>query len=216
MISRSTAFAFLCLLGLAVAVSVPVHAALRVEPIPANTAVTVKVPPGKERCFYDDVRTAGLNVFWHFEVVSGGDLDIDAKVLTPDNQLVWSSSKERDARVLFRAQMTGEYQFCLDNKMSTMTAKAVAHSILVGDNSASTTKASDKIESMALHLADGLTEIKNEQQYLRTRERIHRDTTESTNTRVVIFSLLEILLFVAVSAFQILHLKRAFDKRRSV
>ena len=201
---------------------------LRVEPIPANTAVVVRVNAGKDECFYEYVRVAGTRVFFHFEVTGGGQLDIDAAVHGPDGGLVWSSEKEHEARILFKAPLGGAYRFCLSNKMSTITSKTVALSIQAGDPGSGRanghsgtgvgtgTLSSDPVERMAMQVAEGLTELRNEQQYLKTRERIHRDTVESTNTRIMIYSVAEVLLILLVGVAQLWYLKSCFDKRRSV
>lgn len=204
---------------------------LRIDPIPANTALAVRVNAGKDECFFEDIRIAGQKIFFHFEVTGGGQLDIDAVVTSPDGSIIWSTEKEHEARILFKASISGQYKFCLSNKMSTVTTKTVAFSIQVSESAGRSTGngnggrgsaapgsllAADPVERMAMQLADGLQELRNEQQYLKTRERIHRDTVESTNTRITLYSIGELVLIVVVGASQLWYLKSCFDKRRQV
>ena len=185
--------------------------------IAPNTALAVKVPAHKDECFYEDVKAAGTKVYLHFMVTTGGALDIDASIYGPDTGLIWSTEKERESRVLFKAKLPGQHKFCFSNKMSTITVKTVAFTIQAGDAAESTADHNvDPMERAILHISQGVSEIKNDQQYLRTRERVHRDTAESTNTRVLLWSLAEVSLIVFMGFGHLWYLKRLFESRRAV
>lgn len=180
-----------------------------------NTAISVVVPPHKDECFYEDVPAAGTKVYFHYMVTTGGSLDIDASVFGPDNQVVWASEKDRESRILFKASLAGVHKFCFSNKMSTLTTKVVGFHIQVGEGLIGADK-SDPMERSVLEIARGLGEIKNDQTYLRTRERVHRETAESTNTRVLLFSVGEIALIIVIGVAHVTYLRRLFESRRSV
>jgi p24 family protein beta-1 len=59
-------------------------------------------------------------------------------------------------------------------------------------------------------LANGLTAVKDEQEYIVIRERTHRNTAESTNSRVKWWSILQALVLFSVVAWQIYYLKVSF------
>lgn len=185
--------------------------------IAANTALAVKVPAHKDECFYEDVKAAGTKVYLHFMVTTGGSLDIDASIFGPDGALIWATEKERESRVLFKAKLPGQHKFCFSNKMSTVTTKTVAFTVQAGDvGDSSSERNVDPMERAILHISQGINEIKNDQQYLRTRERVHRDTAESTNTRVLLWSFAENGLIVAMGFGHLWYLKRLFESRRPV
>jgi protein ERP2 len=185
--------------------------------IAPNTALSVRILAHRDECFYEDVNAAGTKVFFHFMVTNGGALDIDASVYGPDAQLLWTAEKESESRVLFKAHMPGQHKFCFSNKMSTITQKTVTFSIQAGDPAEDRKGHSvDPFERSLIHIGEGLTEIKNEQTYLRTRERVHRDTAESTNTRVVLWTVVTISTVIGVGVCQIMYLKSRFEKRRFV
>lgn len=181
-----------------------------------HAALSVRVLAHKDECFFEDVPAAGAKVFFHFVVTNGGALDIDSAVYGPDGQLVWSSDKELESRILFKAKLPGPHKFCFSNKMSTVTLKTVMFSVQVGDVQSVTDRSADPVQGALTQISDGLTEIKNEQTYLRARERIQRDNVETTNTRVVLWSLLEIGLIVALAGGQLAYLMSRFEKRRNV
>jgi hypothetical protein len=182
-----------------------------------NTALSVIINAHQDECFYEDITIAGRKVFLHFAVTNGGALDIDANVYGPDDQLIWSTEKEMEARVLFKSRVAGPHRFCFSNKMSTISKKTVTFSIEVGDSPEAEAKVElDPFERSLFHITEGLTEIKNEQQYLRQREHRHRSTAESTNTRVLVWSILEILLIAGLAGGQMFYLVNRFEKRRNV
>lgn len=182
-----------------------------------SAGIAIRVPAHKDECFFEEVAAAGVKVYLHYLVTSGGSLDIDAAVFGPDHELIWAAEKERESRVLFKSRLPGTHKFCFSNKMSTLTAKVVGFNIQVGDPSDSTKDHEvDPMERSIVHVAIGLNDIKSEQTYLRTRERIHRDTVESTNTRVLMWSLAEVGLIVAMGVGHVWYLRRLFECRRPV
>lgn len=67
-----------------------------------------------------------------------------------------------------------------------------------------------------IFLAASLTGVKQEQEYMQVRDRIHRSINESTNSRVVMWSFFEALILVAMTIGQVFYLKRFFEVRRVV
>lgn len=63
------------------------------------------------------------------------------------------------------------------------------------------------IEREIRTLAHGLTSVKDEQEYIKIRERTHRDTAESTNSRVKWWSILQTIVLFSVVAWQVYYLK---------
>lgn len=59
-------------------------------------------------------------------------------------------------------------------------------------------------------MANGLTSVKDEQEYIVVREKTHRNTAESTNSRVKWWSVLQAGVLFAVVAWQIYYLKVRF------
>ena len=63
------------------------------------------------------------------------------------------------------------------------------------------------IEREIRKLAAGLVSVKDEQEYIVVRERTHRNTAESTNSRVKWWSILQALVLFSVVAWQVFYLK---------
>merc|ERR1711872_625001 len=74
----------------------------------------------------------------------------------------------------------------------------------------------DKLEGMIKQLAAALAGVKHEQDYMEVRERVHRSINENTNSRVVLWSVFEALVLVAMTVGQVFYLKQFFEVRRVV
>ncbi|XP_053637515.1 transmembrane emp24 domain-containing protein 2 isoform X1 [Cherax quadricarinatus] len=75
---------------------------------------------------------------------------------------------------------------------------------------------SNKIEDMIRELSAALSGVKHEQDYMEVRERIHRSINDNTNSRVVLWSVFEALVLVAMTIGQVYYLKQFFEVRRVV
>jgi hypothetical protein len=56
-------------------------------------------------------------------------------------------------------------------------------------------------------LAQGLQAVQDEQEYIVVRERVHRNTAESTNERIMWWSICQSVLLFVVCAWQVYYLK---------
>lgn len=116
--------------------------------------------------------------------------------------------------------MDGSYTYCFSNKMSTMTPKIVMFTMDIGDAPKDEGLESEahhtKLEEMIRELSTSLMGVKHEQDYMEVRERIHRSINDSTNQRVVLWSVFEAIVLVAMTVGQVYYLKRFFEVRRVV
>jgi hypothetical protein len=63
------------------------------------------------------------------------------------------------------------------------------------------------LEKEVRNLVQGLQAVKDEQEYIVVRERVHRNTAESTNDRVKWWSIGQTIMLFAVCAWQVWYLK---------
>uniref|UniRef100_A0A7S3DHW7 GOLD domain-containing protein n=1 Tax=Palpitomonas bilix TaxID=652834 RepID=A0A7S3DHW7_9EUKA len=189
----------------------------------AASSLTFELDPHRQQCFYDEVKS-GARVIGSYEVSQGGLLDVDVVVKGPDASELFKKDKSGTGRFTFNAEASGEYSFCFSNKMSSVSKKTVSFAIEVGDEDLSTgTKGElarqehiDPIEKGILKLSEAIRGLQAEQEYLKMRERAHRDTSESTNARVLWWSILEASVLVAMSMWQIYYLRRFFEVKTTI
>jgi hypothetical protein len=69
----------------------------------------------------------------------------------------------------------------------------------------------DQLEYLVRKLSEALTQVKDEQSYIVVRERVHRNTAESTNGRVKWWSMFQLAVVIGEGVFQVWWLKRFFE-----
>ncbi|KAF9377889.1 p24 complex component [Podila verticillata] len=182
----------------------------------AVAAFNVVVPAQERRCFFENLDVKD-NLHISFQVGEGGHLDIDFMISDPSDILVEDASRSASATYNHVAKTKGKHQYCFSNTFSTITEKTVGFNVLViKPNKEDSTHKVDPLENEIRELSYQIEDIKNEQEYTVARERTHRDTAESTNSRVVWWSLFQSGILFLVCVFQITYLKRFFEVKRVV
>ncbi|KAF8358596.1 sel-9 [Pristionchus pacificus] len=192
---------------------------------PLTSAYFIHIDANEEQCFFDRV-VAGTNIGLMFEVAEGGFLDIDVKIVGPDNKEIYRGERESSGKYAFKAPMDGLYTYCFGNQMSTMTPKAVMFTVDVtaphenapgaADSQATASADNQKLEEMVRELSTALMSVKHEQDYMEVRERTHRSINENTNSRVVLWAVFEAFILVSMTLGQVWYLKRFFEVRTVV
>ncbi|KAG8215804.1 emp24/gp25L/p24 family/GOLD-domain-containing protein [Butyriboletus roseoflavus] len=95
------------------------------------SALTTVIAPNERLCFYADVDKAGEKIGFYFAVQAGGSFDIDFDVKDPNEKLLLDGERERSGDYVLTANTIGEYSFCFENDMSTLTDKLLDFDIMV-------------------------------------------------------------------------------------
>ncbi|KAI0035689.1 supernatant protein factor C-terminal domain-containing protein [Vararia minispora EC-137] len=184
--------------------------------IPLCLSHLIEVPAGKKECFFEDLH-ANDKMTVTYQVGGGGHLDIDFWISDPDVMAMQKQLKQSQGTVSITAKKDGRHEYCFSNQMSSIADKIVSFNvhgvIYVGEGEDEIVA---PIEREIRLLANGLTAVKDEQEYIVVRERTHRNTAESTNSRVKWWSLLQALVLFSVVAWQIYYLKSFFEVKRVI
>ncbi|TFY72102.1 hypothetical protein EVG20_g901 [Dentipellis fragilis] len=152
-----------------------------------------------------------------YQVGGGGHLDIDFWIADPNGHAMGKHIKQSTGTISVTAEMDGRHEYCFSNQMSAIADKIVSFNvhgvIYVGEGEDEVVA---PIEREIRLLANGLTAVKDEQEYIVVRERTHRNTAESTNSRVKWWSILQSVVLFAVVAWQIYYLKSFFEVKRVI
>jgi hypothetical protein len=192
-----------------------------------NCGLVFQVEPKASECFFVDL-TPGQKVSVPFFVTRGGLLDIDLRILGPQNEPISSGMQFESSTVDFTVRNQGPHQFCWNNEMARWTAKVVQFDVYVDGKPSSlvgkekmkaepvTPGALSPLEMAVNRISDALNQIQKDQHFLRVRETAHRDTAESTNTRVLWYSVLESIVLIGISLGQVYYLRKFFEVKRAV
>ncbi|GJN75465.1 emp24/gp25L/p24 family protein [Purpureocillium lilacinum] len=189
----------------------------------AATALTYKLTANEKACFYTDTKKDNEKIAFYFAVQSGGSFDVDYIVEGPGGKVILEGEKERSGDFVFTAKQAGEYSFCFDNEMSTFAEKYVDFDISV-ENESRTAQIPSKqgtspeqtsvLEESIFKISGQLSTISRSQKYFRTRENRNFSTVNSTEKRIVNFSMIQIALIICMGALQVFVVRFFFQGAR--
>ncbi|KAF3360394.1 hypothetical protein VdG1_01354 [Verticillium dahliae VDG1] len=155
-------------------------------------AHNIQLPAHGRECFHESLRRDDkMTVTFQQNGISNGDYTFDAK-------------------------HDGKYTYCFGNEHWGAHTKEVSfnvHGIVYVSES---DVPSDPLEKEVRKMSELLAQVKDEQSYIVIRERTHRNTAESTNSRVKWWNLFVITLVVGEAGFQVWWLRRFFEVKRVV
>ncbi|KAG5977300.1 hypothetical protein E4U55_006890 [Claviceps digitariae] len=187
-----------------------------------GTSLTYKLAANEKACFYAETKQKNEKVAFYFAVQSGGSFDVDFIVQGPNSKLILQGEKERQGDFVFTAQEAGEYSFCFNNEMSTFVEKTVDFEISVENEvraqlpskPGTTPEQTTEINDSIFKIFAKLSTIARDQKYFRTRENRNFATVNSTEARIVNFSMIQIFLIVCMGALQVFVVRFFFQGAR--
>eukprot|EP00250_Pteridium_aquilinum_P024785 c29596_g1_i1 orf=136-789(-) len=172
-------------------------------------------------CVYENVEYEGDLVTGNYVVIdheyfwSEDHPGIDFSVTAPAGTVVLSHQGTSGEKFEFRAARRGAYKFCFHNKGSA--PENIAFYVHVGhipnDHDLAKDEHLNPVNVKIAELREALEAVSAEQQYLRARDLRHRYTVESTQRRLLGYTLAEYLALVVASVSQVFLIRRMFNKR---
>jgi hypothetical protein len=89
-----------------------------------------QVPAHTSTCFHETLKI-GERLDLTFQVAEGGHLDIDFRITSPLNKIIYSVNRQSTATYGFNADVPGKHTYCFDNSMSTFAEKQVSFTVMV-------------------------------------------------------------------------------------
>lgn len=171
-------------------------------------------------CFHEDVKK-GDQLAVTFQVGnrdphSTDQLEVDFWITDPNGIKRSNLPRVADGDVSIEVLTTGRYEYCFSNQLSSTGTKDVTFHVHGVIYMGTDDLQPGSLESEVRLLAENVQAVKNEQGYIVIRERVHRNTAESTNARVKWWSAFQIGVVAVNSLFQIYYLKRFFEVKSSV
>eukprot|EP00667_Euglena_gracilis_P021413 EG_transcript_23447 len=182
----------------------------------STSSLTIKIESRSEECFTEEA-TKGTSLTLQFQVMAGGLLDIDTVITGPSGEVLKKWGAATEGKHNWTAEHDSKYKICFSNMMARWTPKWVSFFVSSATNTnLAKIEHIDPIEKTIMELSESLTALQEEQKYLRSVERVHRETIESTNVRMLYWSLFEVFVLVTMGMFQIYYLKRFLEVKSSV
>ncbi|KAI1719126.1 emp24/gp25L/p24 family/GOLD domain-containing protein [Ditylenchus destructor] len=149
-------------------------------------------------------------------------MHVEAK--DPEEKVILSKLYTSEGMFTFTSHTPGEHLICLYSNSTAWFNGAqlrVHLDIQVGEHAQDYQQvaAKDKLNELQLRirqLLDQVEQITKEQNYQRYREERFRQTSESTNSRVLWWSIGQTIVLLATGAWQMRHLKGFFEAKKLV
>ena len=174
-----------------------------------------------------------------FEVMELQSADDAVKVFIYDQRMnpLWKSPLGTTSGTFALIQPPGRVSICIQNGLTDLSrnknnqrdakaafsaatvalAKQLKVSRQVGlEVRVAKSKPTSGMEQQVSKIQNKLYDLKSHQSYMRVREEIHRNVAEQTFSYVMRWNVVETLTVLAVSAAQILYLRRFFETKRYV
>ncbi|KAK4193424.1 emp24/gp25L/p24 family/GOLD-domain-containing protein [Podospora australis] len=183
-------------------------------------AHNIQLPAHGRECFHEMLhREDRMTVTFQVgdrEFGSAGNLDIDFWITNPVGQFEVNEKSVSNGDFSFEAKHDGKYLYCFGNEHWGASSKEVSFNVhgIVYVSEADAPQ--DPLEVEVRKLSELLERVKDEQSYIVVRERTHRNTAESTNSRVKWWNLFVIGIVIGESVFQVWWLRRFFEVKRVV
>ncbi|KAI3612332.1 endosomal cargo receptor [Moniliophthora roreri] len=181
-----------------------------------GSALTTAISANERLCFYADVDKAGEKI----GVQSGGSFDIDFDIKDPNEKVILDGKRERQGDYVLTANVAGEYAFCFENDMSTLTEKLVDFDIMVESEprreppakQGQISEQTSALEESIFRLNGMLMNIKRNQKHFHTRENRGFSIVKSTQNRLFWYAVFESIAIVGMAVFQVYVLQTFFTR----
>lgn len=189
--------------------------------------VTVNVDPGKEDCYYQEVKK-GETVDFEYQVIDGGhgDLDITFRLFHPTGRVLNADFKKSENNHRFEATSDGDYKFCFDNTISSYNKKTIFFEIIVerdddewgseenlnndlAEEESYEIKVQD-IQEVILKVHGHLSKVRHLQDTFKSYEARDRNVAEENFLIVNFFSIVQFSVMVTVGVVQVLMIRSLF------
>ncbi|KAL5116514.1 p24 complex component [Pleosporales sp. CAS-2024a] len=180
----------------------------------------IQMKAHQRECFHeslhkDDQMTVTFQV-GDREFGGSGNLDIDFWIQTPSHGFQVHERGVSSGDHHFVATEDGKYTYCFNNEHWGANTKEVSfnvHGIVYVPESEAV---QDPLEKEVRKMKELVAAFKDEQSYAVARERVHRNTAESTNSRIKWWSIFQLCFVTGQGVFQVWWLKRFFEVKRVV
>ncbi|PCH44306.1 hypothetical protein WOLCODRAFT_144914 [Wolfiporia cocos MD-104 SS10] len=202
--------------------------------ITCTNALHFYLDTNEKRCFVEELPTDTV-VEGHYRALEWSEKaqayveNPDLGVLVEVDELETGHNVVRtrgpnDGRFTFTSHEAGDHAICLSASYPSAgswfgsTHVRLYLDIVVGATKADQDHDRTHVSELSAKLRDlnqKLEDVRREQQYQREREANYRDLSEATNSRAVWYSIVQIVVLVLTCAWQLRHLKRFFEDRKT-
>ncbi|XP_041968372.1 transmembrane emp24 domain-containing protein 5-like [Aricia agestis] len=197
--------------------------------------MTFTVQAGKTDCFYQNVLVDDI-IDMEYQVIDSthGELDISFQLSDPTGRSIVADYKKQDNAHRHTSTLEGDYKFCFDNTFSTFSEKTVYFDLLI-DNDENQDKDYDDDKELEMggssadvymmrvrdiseavgRMREHVAAARRLQDLLSAHEARDRNLAEEMCSRVMNWSIWQIIMMIVVSIIQVYVLRSLFEDQNS-
>lgn len=184
--------------------------------IEETNGITALLRPGDEECFFDE-SGSGEEIHGTFSVTHG-ETPVNVKIFNPSDLVVLDLTDTMEDAYTFMALQDGYYTVCF--KSNSNELQTIEFSLHIGDDvTVKNVMKEDHltpISNSVNTLKRGVNELNEQTKYHRNRLIRHKQTTQSTGSRITWWSLTQAAILITLSLTQTWIIKNLFEKKRNV
>ncbi|TKR96635.1 hypothetical protein L596_010629 [Steinernema carpocapsae] len=181
--------------------------------------LTFELPDNANQCFFEELK-AGIDSIIEFQVVTGGQYDVDMSLEDPTGKVLYRDTKKQYDSYSFKTEVAGAYKACFSNEFSTFSHKIVymdwQNSEDAAKQAANAPATTGHLETYASAIGDKLRVIDDYQTHHRLREATSRKRAEELNERVWYWSMGQAAIIMLVAVLEVVLVRSFFADKRSV
>ncbi|XP_074661094.1 transmembrane emp24 domain-containing protein 3-like [Tubulanus polymorphus] len=181
--------------------------------------LTFELPDNAKQCFHEDL-DAGVKATIEFQVITGGNYDVDMELFSPSGQILYRDQKKQYDSFTWTTAEKGTFKFCFSNEFSTFTHKTVYFDFQHGSEKpllpdmAQHATAMTQMESSSVAIHEAMKVVIDYQTHHRLREATGRVFAEDLHDRIQWWSIGESVIVLLVGIGQVLVLRSFFTDKR--
>ena len=185
----------------------------------STVQLTFELPDNEVQCFYEHVGK-GVNTVVEFQVVTGGNYDVDMTMKDPAGKVIYQDQKKQYDSFHHQAAEEGVFEVCFSNEFSTFSHKLIFIDWQVGDEDtpllspSSPERALTFMEQSTQAIHDKMNQVIDDQTHYRLREAQGRAHGEDLNERVQLWSIAQLSVIVIVGILQVTLIRSFFSNRK--
>lgn len=188
---------------------------------------SIEIESGDQHCFIVNA-AAGIPCTGSFEVITPDPEPIIVRVTGPKNALHFESKYKGDdlgeqnlseGSFQFDADVDGDYKMCISNGDKETGGDGVLRTVAFNFRAVATGQKDYEYAGLDSELAAlrlGLDSLRDHQSYMNQRENVHKLTLESINTKVLCWTVLESVILIAMTVWQITYISSFFETKRKM
>merc|ERR1711973_286233 len=179
--------------------------------------------PNSRKCLKEEI-TKGVLVSGEYDIQKQHGQTVDLVVADNNGHHFYNKENAEAGKFAFTTDGYNVYELCVISRVPP-NVRGLKHEVSLSVKHGSEAKSYDELakanklaplEVELKRLEDLSLNIVQDFAYMRTREEEMRDTNESTNSRVLYFSIFSMLCLLGLATWQVLYLRKFFKSKKLI